>query len=252
MENSSKELNKIYRSIRNINADFRNKNLYSMILSRIKGPKILDIGCGAGHLMNIIKSKEKNVYGVEPDKKLVRLSKKLYGRLPIYKRSISNIDKINYKFNTITMIDVLEHIKNDTKALKLIKERMRKNGKLIIVVPSIPFLYGIRDRKLGHFRRYSIKQLSELLDKHDFEIQEIRSWNTVGILPYFISEKIFHKELNQAMLRRGEGDIIRFYLNRLLAIWFKHIENKISFGLGLSILCTATLKKSSQSKLNKR
>jgi hypothetical protein len=51
MKNSSKELNKIYKSISNIDADFRNKNLYSLILGRIKGSEILDIGywmwCGA-------------------------------------------------------------------------------------------------------------------------------------------------------------------------------------------------------------
>jgi SAM-dependent methyltransferase len=202
----------------------------------------LDIGCGAGHLINIIRRKRKKVYGIEPDKKLVELSMRLYGKLPIYKRSIFYIDKIDNKFDTITVIDVLEHIKDDNKALKLISKKMKKNGKLIIVVPASPFLYGIRDKKLGHFRRYNIKQLRCLLDKSGFNIQEIRFWNTVGIFPYFISEKIFHKELNQAMLRRGEGGIVRFCLNKLLGIWFNYVENKINFGFGLSIFCIATIR----------
>ena len=53
-----KNLLELYKSLGNLKYDFRNYNLNKLILSRIKGKSIIDIGCGSGFLLSRIKGKK--------------------------------------------------------------------------------------------------------------------------------------------------------------------------------------------------
>ena len=53
-------------------------------------------------------------------------------------------------------MNVLEHIKNDLKEIKIALSKLNKNGYLIILVPAHDKLYTKFDHEIGHFRRYEI------------------------------------------------------------------------------------------------
>ena len=57
--------------------DFRQSNLTKLILPKIKGKDILDIGCGNGSFLRKLKQAGKNPYGLEPSSELVEFSKKI-------------------------------------------------------------------------------------------------------------------------------------------------------------------------------
>jgi 2-polyprenyl-3-methyl-5-hydroxy-6-metoxy-1,4-benzoquinol methylase len=69
-------------------------------------------------------------------------------------------DKIGYeRFDSIIAINVLEHVENDIYALQQLHKLLKNGGMLIILVPCHKFLYNIIDKKIGHLRRYSKKDL---------------------------------------------------------------------------------------------
>lgn len=68
---------------------------------------------------------------------------------------------------------------------------------------------------------------------------EIRYWNTIGLLPYLISEKIFRMELNTDLRSNEKKGLFKELVNKLLNMWFKYIGNKINFHFGLSLICVA-------------
>lgn len=68
-------------------------------------------------------------------------------------------------YNSILMFNVLEHIENDVAALQVINELLQPRGRLLMVVPAMPSLYGEIDARLGHYRRYSKSSLRLLLDE---------------------------------------------------------------------------------------
>ena len=57
------------------------------------------------------------------------------------------------KFDTIICSNVLEHIEKDEFALEQCFALLKKEGKLILIVPQNPNLYSEQDKELGHFRR---------------------------------------------------------------------------------------------------
>ncbi len=223
----------------NQKSDFRNYSLRKLIARKYQGKSLLDIGCGPGFFSYEGIKKGLKVTAIDIDNYFIKKTKetcKSSKSLKIMKLDVLNIEKIKNKFDTIIAIDVIEHIEDDLSVLKKIRNKLNKGGKAIIVVPSHKFLYGIRDKNSGHFRRYSKNGLYKTIKKAGFNKIKIRHWNALGFFPYFLFEKVLRKKINES-LRRNRGLISRV-INRLLMAWFMLIEKNISFGFGLSLIAT--------------
>ena len=236
-------LRELYDRISEAQYDFRNANLYNLIVNYLKGSNLLDVGCGPGNFLFLAQKYGYEVSGIEPDSELIALGNRLYPgfNLNVQCGPVENLI-MNQPVDNITMIDVLEHIKDDEKVLSYLSKNLTKTGQLILVVPAHPSLYGIRDQSIGHYRRYSKKQIVYLVESSGMKILKSRYWNALGVVPFFISEKIMHKPL-QANLR---GDSEQKGLKKLFAkglyFWFKFIENAFDFRFGLSLVVVAEVK----------
>ncbi len=67
-------------------------------------------------------------------------------------------------------MNVLEHIENDVEALRTFREAIVPGGHVLIFVPAVQAAFGPLDSALGHYRRYSKKQLSKAFVDADLEV----------------------------------------------------------------------------------
>jgi len=208
------------------------------LLAKVRGKRILDIGCGVGYFLYLNKQQGREVCGIEINKEIVEIGSKSFGNLNIHIADLDDIGNFSQNVDCISAIDVVEHIENDEEVLDKIFHALPDNGRLILVVPALPQLYGQRDKKAGHYRRYSRNVLKAKLESVGFEIIELRYWNFIAVLPYCISEKILKREL-RSNLRHPENSAMKKMLNRYLNLWFKKVENQYNFGIGLSLICIA-------------
>jgi len=221
----------------NQSSDFRNYSLRKLIAKKYKGKSLLDIGCGTGFFSYEGIKKGFKVMAIDIERKFLKKTKETCKNnklLTTMQLDGKRIDKIKEKFDTIIAIDVLEHIQEDKLLIKKIRNRLNNEGRIIIIVPAHQFLYGVRDKNAGHFRRYSKKHLYNVLKNAGFKNIKIRYWNFLGFFPYFFFEKVIHKKINESM--RSSKGIISRIINKILTAWFITIENSVSFGFGLSLL----------------
>lgn len=98
--------------------------------------------------------------------------------------------------NAVVLLDVLEHIEHPVKALKNIREALTDGGVLIMTVPACPWLYSRWDEQLGHFRRYTTRELRRQAGDAGFRIAWMNHWNSFT-LPAAVAvrswEKVFPK-----------------------------------------------------------
>src|SRR3989344_7254615 len=203
--------------------------------------KLIDIGAGNGLFLKFFKNCEFEVTGIELEAELVAKMKK-DPQLKGVAISQGDITKLTGKgqYDVAIASDVIEHIKDDKKALENLWTFLKPGGLLVITVPAHSHLYGKRDVAWGHFRRYDKKNLELKVKSLKFaEIRTLTFWNIVGYFVYFFYEKILHKQINEEM-RYGKSfksKIVRTVLDFILKV-----EEMIG-GLPLGLTLVAVVKK---------
>lgn len=197
--------------------------------------KILDFGAGTGALAQIwIDNYSIKPDCVEIDPELTEILKKKGFNV------FSNVNEITKEYNFVYTSNVLEHIKDDTEALKALSQKMKGNSKLAIYVPAFPILFSGLDYKVGHFRRYTKKELTQKVTASGFSIIQIEYCDSIGFFGTLLL-KLLRIDTGKAL---GSEKFQKFYdsllhpLSMLIdKIGMKHI-------LGKNLLLIATKKPS--------
>jgi SAM-dependent methyltransferase len=201
---------------------------------------VVDIGCGAGFFLNMLEKRSEDVFGIEPNGGMRKLASDINPHLKIIAGSAEEITQLITKpAQTVTMLDVLEHIEDDVLQLARVRSVLVDEGTFILVVPAYSFLYGKRDVAMGHYRRYNKASLRTMLEEQGFIIESMRYWNALGVLPYLISEKILKRPLTVTLREEKKGGFMNRILWDVVNVWMREVENRFNFGFGLSIMCVA-------------
>jgi ubiquinone/menaquinone biosynthesis C-methylase UbiE len=152
---------------------------------------LLDVGVSACPYI-IIETARKGCHatGIDLSEEAIKKSAEFSrSALPKKQRHLASFkvcaaEKLPFKDNTFTKvcsIAVLEHIKDDKKAIEEIARVVRPNGKIIISVPNTyqrtPFFYRIygriNDKKVGHLRHYRAEELIDEFRKRNFVLEDL-------------------------------------------------------------------------------
>ena len=172
-----------------------------------------------------------NVYAFEPHKNTQEYLGKTFK-----KKKIKIIKKFNKKkYDLIILADVLEHLKKDNKEIAKLSGKLKKNGKFLITVPAFQILFTKKDKILGHYRRYNIKDLLKVFK--NYKVLKITYFNFFLFLPISII-LIFFKFLNYDFIKKVEKKpnvFINYVLNFIFSLESRFI-NFINFPFGISII----------------
>ncbi|HIF50421.1 MAG TPA: class I SAM-dependent methyltransferase [Thiotrichaceae bacterium] len=201
--------------------------------------KILDVGCGNGDNLALL-SGFGEVIAIEKESDAIerarlRKSGKVYeGALP------DNLpDSLGADFDLIVLLDVLEHIDDDSGSLTSVRKLISENGKLLITVPAFQWLWTNRDKLHHHKRRYTVVDIRQLLEDSGFEIQYISYFNTF-LFPLAILERIKQKIIppSETELLNMPDSLLNYVLEKIFSMEIYFIR-KISFPFGLSVIAVA-------------
>lgn len=118
--------------------------------------KILDIGAGNGYLEEKLSNKKFSIYANDISPKAVsNLKIRFKGEFRV--ESIYKMKYPKHFFDCVCLLEVLEHIppKKTFYCLKKIRSILKRNGYLIISVPTNEGLDKMKDNPNGHLRMYS-------------------------------------------------------------------------------------------------
>lgn len=153
-------------------------------LSGIRDKKVLDVGCGTGTISFFLATKNNDVTGVDISKRAIKIACKNAKHLGLENKVKFKVcdypnGKIADSFDLILLNDVLEHIPCQSKALKTTIGLLKENGIIFLSVPlkEAP-LYRLGllkkfDKKVGHVRRYSVEEFTNLIVGYGLTIEKI-------------------------------------------------------------------------------
>jgi 2-polyprenyl-3-methyl-5-hydroxy-6-metoxy-1,4-benzoquinol methylase len=217
-------------------ADHFNRWMFDQFKDQLKG-EILEIGSGIGNISQLVIEKGHLITLSDYNE---GYSDDLKRKFSLHKnvREIIRLDLVHWdfenkyfnykeKFDTIFLLNVIEHIKDDLLAVKNCRYLLKEKGLLILLAPAYSWLYSSFDQQLGHYRRYSLKSLKESLKKNQFEILSGSHFNFTGIVGWLL----FGKLLNKKML--GSTEMSAF--NKIVP-FAKIIDKLLLKKAGLSVI----------------
>ncbi|QQX82296.1 class I SAM-dependent methyltransferase [Shewanella sp. KX20019] len=202
---------------------------------------ILEVGCGTGGNLSMLATFGE-VYAVEMDDFARQHAADISGVDVKSGWLPENLPFQNKQFDLICLFDVLEHIRDDLSALISLKERLNKNGKVMITVPAYKWMFGKHDINMHHYRRYNSGDIKNLLEKAGIEVDYFTHFNSL-LYPIAAITRIFDSVTNRA----GPigGSLRSKFLNDKLYDVFQ-FEQKLldymEFPIGLSIMVVGRVK----------
>jgi SAM-dependent methyltransferase len=220
-------------------ADFRSRSLNVLVEKHLVGPDVLDVGCGTGGFIIFAANKGYAVQGIDVSPLMVENARARLRSCGLSQHLIrrSDLHSVDGRFSTVTLLDVIEHVEDDVGMIRKAARLVLPGGRMIVSVPAIPSLFGPRDRRLGHFRRYSCHTLRCALAQSGLKLITIRYWNFAGFLVTYLSTRFMGREFDETFRYR---DTLRSRLiNSMLSCWLLTVENHVPFPIGLSLLAVA-------------
>ncbi|WP_433476856.1 class I SAM-dependent methyltransferase [Spirillospora sp. CA-142024] len=139
--------------------------------------------------------------------------------------------KIRQKVDTVVMMNVLEHIKDDVQALRDLAAVTEPGGRIVIWVPGYMQLYGDFDRKVGHVTRYTPATLEKSVREAGLVPEVLKPINFLGGIAWWF-----------AVRRGGAGypdpKLVKIY-DRTVVPLTRTIERFVKPPFGQTVICVA-------------
>ena len=182
-------------------------------LQLLASGEFVEVGPGAGDLTDLLLkagwngtcfdlndqtiSKLANRFSKEIDQGKLRLMNQDFNSSPIENSGTADL---------IISCMVMEHLadENEIEFLHSAKRCLKDGGKMIAFVPSSPNHWGIEDDIAGHFRRYTRKSISDLLQKAGWGLEHISG------LTFPLSNMLL--PISNYLVRNSEADKIKLSL----------------------------------------
>jgi SAM-dependent methyltransferase len=197
--------------------------------------RILDVGCGDGLFFETL-ARFGHVEGVEPDKSLVSDSR---WRDRIHIGPVEAGLEAQLPYDLVLMLDVLEHIPEQSRALGAVWSVLRPGGHVLVTVPAFAWLWSRHDEANAHQRRYGPRDLRTVLKEAGFVVETLRFFFVWTVAPLY-----FRRLLAPAGVAAADYDvpIPHPVINRLLTAWSRcehAIGRVVPWPLGSSMLAIA-------------
>ena len=168
------------------------------------GRRVLDAGCGAGNLMQLLLDREL-VVGVDEWPDFVSI---VGERFAAHDNAVVHEGDLadpalpaaleEYRLDSVFCANVLEHVEDDRAALSNMAALLPPGAPIFLLVPAFPILYGEHDRADHHFRRYTKRSLRETIAPLPLEIERDYYMNLPGFFAWFLYVRVMRRQLDEA------------------------------------------------------
>ena len=160
-----------------------------------KDLKVLDVGCWDGSFGRALKQKfpECIVHGLDFEETALAKAKEVYDQIGLVNLNLPDLSPLENwpeQYDFIVCGDVLEHLIDSDQVLTLLKNKLKKGGKIAISLPNVGFfLYRLmlffgewRYSKLGvmdqtHLRFFTLRSMKRFIASQRLKVLRYDSLN---------------------------------------------------------------------------
>jgi glycosyltransferase involved in cell wall biosynthesis len=160
------------------------------------GDSVLEVNAGIGNIAGRLMSRRVLYVAAEKDPLHLHALRNRFLRTPnvVVQRIDPEVPRdfaaMDGCFDTVLCLNVLEYLAEPASALRSLRAALKPGGRIIVLVPQGPGLFGSLDRSMGHKRRYSAEAASQAVESQGFDMERIWGFNKAGAPPWWIYSKV--------------------------------------------------------------
>jgi SAM-dependent methyltransferase len=158
-----------------------------------------DVGCGEGYLAERLARAGLTGWGIDPSADAVALAQERFERMNLDGVRFWQSDLFDPKLpraeaDAVLLLEVLEHLEDDTGALERLRDLVKDEGYLVLSVPAHQKLWDHSDEAVGHVRRYERKELLGKLETAGWAPQLVYNYGFPLINLMRPLRAVFHRQ----------------------------------------------------------
>ncbi|HUK90236.1 MAG TPA: glycosyltransferase [Blastocatellia bacterium] len=210
----------------------RRFNLWmGQVLRPFVGERILELGAGIGTLTSQFIPREFYLASDVNPNYLHYLKSYSFGKPYLQVSKIAAEDPADFaglesEFDTVLMVSVLEHVKDERQAFRNVWSALSPGGRVVVLAPQHPGLYGSLDTALGHQKRYTVEELNTALTESGFAVEAVVNFNRFAVPGWWV---------NGTVLKRKGFSRLQLKIVDVLMPLLKRVDRFLPWG-GLSIV----------------
>ncbi|TSC67989.1 MAG: type 11 methyltransferase [Parcubacteria group bacterium Gr01-1014_72] len=201
------------------------------------GKRVLSVGCGVGGEIVFLK-KYGEVFGIDSNKTAIDFCVTAGLSKEVRCADAEHLPFSDNSFDTLFVLDVMEHVNNDDAAMKEIYRVLKIGGTLVLTVPAFQVLWTRSDERSHHHRRYTKRQVVSMVRKNNFIILKASYFNTLLFVPIAMIKLLTRVYEPKKMVGKEVNTPIPF-VNALLYRIFRleaTLLKWVNFPFGISVI----------------
>jgi SAM-dependent methyltransferase len=198
------------------------------------GDSVLEVGAGLGEFASQFSGLRRHVVTDRDPGAVASMARRFADRPEVEARTFDLADgviDVGKPLASVVAINVLEHIDDDTGALRTLAGLTEPGGRIVLWVPAYMQLYGEFDRAVGHVRRYTPATMTAAIRNAGLTPELVRPVNFLGGIAWW------------ATVRRGgvgtpRPGLVRTY-DRFVVPVTRAVETRVTLPFGQSVLAVA-------------
>jgi SAM-dependent methyltransferase len=222
----------------------RRRIIERVLTAHLPGPaprRILDVGCGTGGMLPML-ARFGVVSGLEGEPLAVAHCRSTFGQFDVQRGEIPHDVPADGSYDVVTAFDVIEHIDDDTGAVRALRSALRPGGTVVVTVPALRWLWSDHDVVNGHRRRYTRAGLVDVIERAGLTTVHTSYFNTV-LLPAVAAARLVQRLRKSAVELHSDFAMPSAPVNRLLTRLMATERGVVAsrgLPIGVSLIVVAT------------
>jgi len=200
------------------------------------GDDVVEVGAGIGtYTDRLLAAGVERLLAIDPEEPCIARLRERFGadpRVDVSGDQLPGSPDLRARAGSADLVlcqNVLEHIDDERGAVADMAAALKPGGRLLLLVPAGPRLFGPLDEVYGHHRRYTREHLRDVFSSSGLEIEDLYPFNLLGVPGWWVSNLRGKRSISPGSVRAYE----------LLLRGWRPVERRFRPRWGLSLIVRA-------------